>query len=177
MQSFNAAEFGGCVHAERYIIHVSRVDSFTNSTSYYALHRPSQDTVSSAFAQHLNEIDVNPLQEYDYISIPSNPSLNYDNNNHSFLTPRVVAIIENENPQERNTLISSNFILDSAFPAKEPYKKEASNTLFGRRFGIAIKMNGHEWYARPPTTSEILRIYSIETSQMKLIPLLKLIES
>jgi len=141
MQSSNAAEFGDCVHAERYIIQVSRVDSF-NSTSY-TLHHPSQDTVSSAFAQHLSENDVD-LQEYDYISIPSNPSLNYDNNNHSFLTLRVVAMIENEIPQGRNTLTSSNFILDSAFPAKEPCKKEASNTLFGRRFGIAIKTNGHE---------------------------------
>jgi len=65
-------------------------------------------------------------------------------------------------------MTTSNFILDSGFSAQESCKKEASNTLFGWRFGI--KAADGSWYARPLNTLESLQMYSVNAHHVNTVP-------
>jgi hypothetical protein len=170
IHAFNATEFKECIHAERYIIQVTKnnPDGLANTSAIRAYE--SDDNSKTDLEQHLTSASTVNLQEFDFLSIPSNALLQETPGNHSQLIPRVVAIIENENPNVQDTMTTSNFILDSGFPAQESCKKEASNTLFGRRFGIAMKSADGTWFARPPSTLELLRMYSVVVHEINTVP-------
>ena len=47
------------------------------------------------------------------------------------------------------------------FPANEACSSDIANTIFGRRFGIPLKISDKKWFIRIVTNDEMLRIYYI----------------
>ena len=55
---------------------------------------------------------------------------------HSCCTARVVAVVHSSHDKNMNSFASSNYILDTQFPAMEPSCRECHKSILGKRFGI-----------------------------------------
>jgi hypothetical protein len=172
LRLYKSTEFGECIQADRYVFEIYSTDpNHHNIDSRHPVHVTSTSSIAvdTDFGKHLQTTSSTQPNGGDILELPLQPT-NTPSTEHSHLIPRVLAIIENSNHhQSRNTITSSNLILDPAFPAKEPCRKEASNTLFGRRFGVAFQQ-GTKWFARSLLTSELLKMYSINAPPLHLTP-------
>ena len=80
---------------------------------------------------------------------------------HNPCIPRIITILDHSLTTKLDHLSTSNMILDPMFPAKEPCPHHQSKGILVRLFGVPAQIIATSWNASRVTTSELLRMYSI----------------
>jgi hypothetical protein len=118
----HAPKYGDTINTCRFVIHISTVP--------HTINLDCDHSHSAGYNKHIYDnsgkkasIEKLSLREYDNIS-------------HCSFTARVIAVVHCSTDHALETVASSNYIIDTQFPAMEPSCHEYTNSILGRRFGI-----------------------------------------